>query len=457
MSQLAPNPNVHSVREASLQGDIQPPQTGTRGLDSATIIAQTTMVFAHSALAAQLYNQAGTLIWMNERHRALFGLPDVNHGVGSFNLLNDAQVRTNAYATTYAQALAGNIAQMRVPLRWSDQDAQRSSGAPVHMLDQELLPLRDGSGAVAALLVLTSLPPSQPNDPTNNEQLYRSVERRAHLPKVELETMLAPLQQEAAANQRVLALIEHHELQELQRIESLGLLVRNLAHDFNNLLTRIQGNADLALMSMEDETFDLTQEHLVQICAAVNQAAQLTSQILTYTRREKFTSALINLNDVSLTISELMHKLRRYQCQIYVYLAKDLPLINLNPTQARQVILNLLFNAAEALDNGLGTITLTTAHGQLSQAELQPLILGAHATPGHFVQITVSDTGCGIAPEHMQQLFKPFFSTRLRGRGLGLVAVHGIVAEYRGAMRVTSTPGEGTTFDVWLPVHPDSS
>lgn len=291
-----------------------------------------------------------------------------------------------------------------------------------------------------------------PNSHAPNEQLYRSFERRAQPHRAELETMLVPLQQEAIADQRMLAMIDHHELQELQRIESLGLLARNMAHDFNNLLTRIQGNADLAMMSMEDETPELAQEHLVQICAAVNQAAQLTSQILTYTRRECGTSAPINLNDVSLAVSGLIYTLRRHQCQIYLHLAEDLPFIQINPIQARQVVLNLLFNAAEALDNSLGTITLTTTHDYLSEAELHPLILGAAAKPGAFVRITVSDTGCGIAPQDMERIFTPFFSTRLRGRGLGLTAVHGIVQEHGGAMRVTSTLAEGTTFEVWLPV-----
>lgn len=452
MSQILPQNSSHTRTEASMQPSVPSPAAGTQRLNTAALIEQATTSFAHSALATQIYDRSGTLVWMNEAHRALFGLPDLHHGVGTFNLLSDALMRSSGHANSYAQALAGNIMQVTVPLRQSEQDAHNSNSPHLPTLTQDLLPLRADNGDMVAMLVLSSDTAAKAHASTNTERLYRSVERRARARKTDLEAILMPLQQEAAASHRILALIADDEFQELQRTESLGLLARNIAHDFNNLLTRIQGNADLALMSIEDEAPDLAQEHLVQICSAVNQAAQLTSQILTYTRRDRYTNTLINLNDVSMGISELIHHLRRYQCQIYLNLAKDLPLVQINSIQARQVVLNLLFNAAEALDHGIGTITLTTGHCALSQADLQPLILGAAATPGKFAQISITDTGCGIHAEHIPQIFNPFFSTRLRGRGLGLTAVHSIIREHGGAMRVTSAPDNGTTFEVWLPL-----
>lgn len=292
------------------------------------------------------------------------------------------------------------------------------------------------------------------HDPSDAEQLHRSVERRARARKTaDPETLLARLQREASAAQRTIAIIEARQLQELQRYESLGLLARSMAHDFNNLLTRIQGNADLALMSMEDNTPEIAREYLEQIGTAVSHAARLTSHILSYSGRgqPEPVAERINLNALIDTISDLIQSLRRYPAQINHEFALDLPPICAEAVQVRQIILNLLLNAVEAVGEHPGTVTIGTARVTLGRAELDRLLLGSEAAPGCFVQLSISDSGNGIDEANMARIFEPFFTTRLLGRGLGLTAVHGIVREHCGALRVTSRPGQGATFEVWLP------
>jgi two-component system, cell cycle sensor histidine kinase and response regulator CckA len=254
---------------------------------------------------------------------------------------------------------------------------------------------------------------ARPNDPSDAEQLHRSVGRRARARKMtDPETLLARLQREASAAQHTIAIIEARQLQELQRYESLGLLTRNMAHDFNNLLTRIQGNADLALLSMEDNAPEIAREYLEQIGTAVSHAARLTSHILSYSGRGQPTTERVNLNTLIDTISDLIKGLRRYPAQINHELEPDLPPICAESVQVRQIILNLLLNAVEAVGEHPGTVTIGTARVSLGRAELDHLLLGAEAVPGCFVQLSVSDSGSGIDEASMARIFEPFFTTR---------------------------------------------
>jgi signal transduction histidine kinase len=446
MSQLAfEGTPRHPATEVSARSGVLPTQTEADVSVLPMLAAEVATLFTRAPLAVQLYDHNGTLIWMNERHRALFGLPDLNHGIGKFSLINDAQARTESQTEQYARALAGELVQLSVSVR-------PDSSARAQLLEQKLLPLYGPAGEVAALLVLTSESAALQNDPSDAEQLHRSVERRAYARKVlHPDTLLARLQHEAAAAQRTIAILEARQIQELQRYESLGLLARSIAHDFNNLLTRIQGNADLVMLSIEDNTPELACDSLEQIGNAVKRAARLTNHILSYHGRTQTQPELVNLNKIIDPICDFIKNLRHYQAQINHDLASDLPPLCAEAVQVRQIILNLLLNAVEAVGDKPGAVSLRTACVTLSRAELDHLLLGAEAAPGCFVYLSVSDSGDGIDDANMARIFEPFFTTRLLGRGLGLTAVHDIVREYCGALRVTSTPGQGATFEVWLP------
>jgi signal transduction histidine kinase len=450
MSQSAPEANLRpSSVEATSRLGAHP---GAGADEQTSFIARVATIFARSPLAVQIYDRTGTLAWMNEAHRTLYGLPDVGYGVGSFNPLSDPRARAEGRADQYALALSGEVVQLTLSVgRPTEQGPRRSLTAQSQVLEQSLLPLYDPTGAVAALLVFTGSGATAQSVQTDVARLHRSMERRAQARKADPEPLLARLQLEAAAHQRTLALIEARELQELQRIESLGLLARGMAHDLNNLLTRIQGNADLALLSVDDHTPELARAYLNQICTAVGQAARLTSHILSYTGRGQPVTELIDLNELISSVSDLLQTLGRYQCQLHPELAPGLPLIRAEAVQVRQIILNLVLNAAEAIGDNPGTVTITTARATLGRAELAELTLGTSAEPGPFVRLTIADTGCGMDAASLARIFEPFFTTRLLGRGLGLTAVHGIVREHRGALRVTSMLGLGTTFEIWLP------
>lgn len=449
MSQPETTARASHSTEAALRSSPRP----CPGVDEPTsFIARVATIFARAPLAVQLYDRSGTLAWMNEAHRALFGLPDVGHGVGSFSPLSNPHARAEGQAAQYTLALSGEVVQLTVTVaRPADQDPRRAPGVRSQLLEQSLLPLYDATGAVAALLAFTGSGVTAQSVQPGVDRLHRSMERRAQLRKIDPEPLLARLQLEAAAHQRTLAAIEARELQELQRIESLGLLARGIAHDLNNLLTRIQGNADLALLSVDEQTPDLARPYLDQISAAVGQAARLTSHILSYTGRGQPVTELVSLNELISLISELIQSLRRYQCRLEVELDPDLPPIRAEAVQVRQIILNLVLNAAEAIGDNPGTVTITTTRATLGRADLASLIFGESAEPGRFVRMTIADTGCGMEAASLARIFEPFFTTRLLGRGLGLTAVHGIVREHRGALRVVSVPGQGTTFEIWLP------
>jgi len=238
-------------------------------------------------------------------------------------------------------------------------------------------------------------------------------------------------------------------LLEAQKLESLGVLAAGIAHDFNNLLVSVLGNASLALSDLPSGS--PIREWIRQIEVAARRGSDLTRQMLAYAGQG---SIALERVDVNALIEEMKGLLRvsvprrvkdRYE------LAAGLPAIEADPTQIRQVLMNLLINAAEGIGGADGAITVRTDALTLSQAVLQETRHGPDAGPGPYVVIEVADTGCGMDAAIIEKIFDPFFSTKFAGRGLGLAAVLGTVRKHRGALEVTSRLGEGTTFRVFLP------
>ena len=240
------------------------------------------------------------------------------------------------------------------------------------------------------------------------------------------------------------------ELQESQKLESLGLLAGGIAHDFNNLLTGILGNASLVLS--ETPSDQRIRHRLRQVVDAAERAASLTRQMLAYAGRGQFVTAVIDLSDLVREISALVRTSIPKGVDLKLDLAPDLPPLEADPAQLQQVLMNLMINGAEAIgENGVGTVTVRTSLREVSAREIPQLFKSEPAEPGTYVQLEVIDTGAGMDEATKARIFDPFFTTKFTGRGLGLAAVQGIVRRHRGVLFVHSAVGQGSTFRVLLP------
>ena len=238
------------------------------------------------------------------------------------------------------------------------------------------------------------------------------------------------------------------QLRQAQKMEAIGQLAGGIAHDFNNLLTVIQCNANL-LLGGDRAAADETSASVAQILVAAERAADLTRQLLLFSRKQALHTADLDLREIVRNLAGMLRRLVGEDIVLEVDCAADLPLMHGDRTMVEQVLLNLVVNARDAMPRG-GRLSLATSlvvHDSAMSAA------GAEAGPGTFVRLSVSDTGTGIAPEHRARIFEPFFTTKEvgKGTGLGLATVYGIVKQHRGWIELQSTPGVGTTFHVHFP------
>ena len=253
--------------------------------------------------------------------------------------------------------------------------------------------------------------------------------------------------------ERMAAATEREELErsmaQAQKLESLGVLAGGIAHDFNNLLVGILGNAELAQAELPEgsEAGELVR----QIEHAATRAADLTRQMLAYAGRARFIVEPIDINRMISDVIDLVSAAISKKATLRFDFADGLSLIDADPTQLRQVLMNLLVNASDALEDRAGTISVATRPVNADRALLRSLVLGADLPEGPYVRLVVRDTGGGMTAETMTRVFEPFFSTKFAGRGLGLAAVLGIMRSHKGAIGLDSEPGRGTTFTLLLP------
>ncbi|MBI2517510.1 MAG: PAS domain S-box protein [Opitutae bacterium] len=234
-----------------------------------------------------------------------------------------------------------------------------------------------------------------------------------------------------------------------QKLESLGVLAGGIAHDFNNLLTGILGNAGLARLDLPPGWRG--GEYIDQIEKASLRAADLCKQMLAYSGKGRFVIQHLDFNDLLEDTTQLLQVSISKRASLRFNLARDLPSIQADATQLRQIVMNLVINASEALAERTGTISLTTGHLQADAAYLASTQYAGEITPGHYVFLEVGDDGIGMTRETLARIFDPFFTTKFTGRGLGLAAVLGIVRGHKGAIKVYSEPGRGTTFKLLFP------
>jgi PAS domain S-box-containing protein len=240
-------------------------------------------------------------------------------------------------------------------------------------------------------------------------------------------------------------------MQQVQRLESLGVLAGGIAHDFNNLLTPIIGEARLALGDLVAGS--PLRERLDRILRAAQRAADLTRKMLANAGAEALRTDPV---DVSQLVDELAHLVgdgAPGSVKIRYELAKGLPTVEGDATQIGQVITNLVTNALEALGPGDALVAIRTGELALDHALASHVPGLGELPPGRYVFLEVEDTGCGMTPETLARIFDPFFTTKFTGRGLGLAAVLGIVRSHEGGIEIDSGTGEGTRFRVLFPVR----
>ena len=237
------------------------------------------------------------------------------------------------------------------------------------------------------------------------------------------------------------------QLRQSQKMEAIGRLAGGVAHDFNNILTGIQGYVDLILMELQED--DPLYRDLKEIQRNAARAANLTRQLLLFSRRQPIEMTPLNLNSTIEDMMKMLNRLIGEDISITTKLTEDLWTVNADPGTIEQVLMNLVVNARDAMPEG-GKITIKTENVHIDKKYCR---IHRYARPGKFVCLSVQDTGIGMEEVVINQVFEPFFSTKKpgKGTGLGLSVVYGIVKKHDGWIDVKSSPGKGAIFKIYLP------
>ncbi len=239
------------------------------------------------------------------------------------------------------------------------------------------------------------------------------------------------------------------QLQQAQKMDSVGRLAGGVAHDFNNMLAVILGNTELAL-SQTDPTQPLFSD-LQEIRKAAERSADLTKQLLAFARKQAVTPKVLDLNDTVVMMLKMLRRLIGENIELSWQPGAGDATVKIDPTQIDQILVNLAVNARDAI-GGVGEVIIETGNVTFDQAFCAK---NADAVPGDYVMLSFSDDGCGMDETTLEHIFEPFFTTKNvgKGTGLGLATVYGIVKQNRGIVTVSSETGHGTTFRIYLPKH----
>jgi two-component system, cell cycle sensor histidine kinase and response regulator CckA len=239
------------------------------------------------------------------------------------------------------------------------------------------------------------------------------------------------------------------QLNQSQKLESLGVLAGGIAHDFNNILMAILGNSELGLMHVSDGS--PLRARFEAINKASLRASEICKQMLAYSGKGRFMIQTIDLTDVIREMMPMLEVSVSKNALLDYSLADGLPLIEADRSQMQQIIMNLVINASEAIGEKSGVINISTGFIEIDRKYLDEAQLENDLKEGNYVYLEIADTGCGIDSTTLSRIFDPFFSTKFTGRGLGLPAVHGIIRGHKGGIKIISEPGKGTIFRVMLP------
>jgi two-component system cell cycle sensor histidine kinase/response regulator CckA len=311
-----------------------------------------------------------------------------------------------------AETIKGNIARLMAGevLEHQVKNVQADGSLRYYELREAAITLPDGTRGILALA----------NDVT--ERL------RAEQQKLELE----------------------RQLLHADKLKSLGVLAGGIAHEYNNFLAAIIGNLDLAMMDLDAKA--PVQSHLREAAVAALRASNLTQQMLAYSGRGRFVISQVELSGLISGMAELLKASISRKASVKLNLTPDLPLIEGDEPQLQQLLMNLVTNASEALGEKPGLITITTRDRYCEVDYLAQSLITDPPAPGRYVELEVSDSGCGMDELVLKRLFDPFFSTKFTGRGLGMSVVLGVVRGHKGAILISSQPDQGTTISALFPV-----
>jgi two-component system cell cycle sensor histidine kinase/response regulator CckA len=348
-----------------------------------------------SADTVIIMNRSGVMEYVNPAFETLTGYSRQEAIGQTLGILKSEQQAGELYEEMWNTVLSGNVFRGIV--------MNRKKNGETLILEKALTPLRDAKGEITHFI-------STGRDITERRQL-------------------------------------ESDLRQAQKMDAIGRLAGGVAHDFNNLLLVISAYAELMLDSLAEE--DPLRRNVDEIITASRRAADLTRQLLAFGRKQLQLLQVLDLNTVIGEITRMLPRLIGEDIEMVFVPGQELGKVKADPVQIEQIVMNLAANARDAMPDG-GTLTIETASVRVGESYIQRHSI---VPPGDYVLLTVTDSGQGIAPEHLPHIFEPFYTTKEAGKGtgLGLATVYGIVKQNGGFVWVYSEPGLGTTFKIYLP------
>ncbi|HTU62671.1 MAG TPA: ATP-binding protein, partial [Polyangiales bacterium] len=362
-------------------------------------------IFRDAPLPLAIYNLAGEITHSNDAHDAFADALGDAAGIGHFNALYDLRSKRAGHYEPFRNAANGAVLDYAFSVKSAEAAAEAQHFRRVLLPAYD--PQRKPMGVVSVIVDVSE---------------WLQAERD----KSRLQA----------------------ELQQAQKTEALGLLAGSIAHDFNNLLVGVLGNVSLLLESLAAESPLRRLAHAAELAA--QRAADVARQLLAYAGKGQFRVEQLDLSELVRETSELLRITVAHGAELHLQTRPNLAKVKADATQMRQVVMNLITNARDAVGNQ-GSITVRTGELAASELELDAYLNQPDPEAKRFVFLEVEDTGQGMSAATAARIFDPFFSTRPSGRGLGLSAVLGIIRSHGGAMSVRSTEGHGTTMRVLLP------